>query len=73
MNHHADSLTCAFPEQGLPSPPPEAMQAIQRFLDRVSEEQFQRDYFQRAPAPALQRTLAQRLPTVDSTTGAEPH
>lgn len=36
-------------------------QAIQQFLDAVAEEQFQHEYFQRAPVSQLQQTLEQRL------------
>ncbi len=38
-----------------------ANQAIQQFLDAVAEEQFQHEYFQRAPVLQLQQTLEQRL------------
>ncbi|WP_404790955.1 single-stranded-DNA-specific exonuclease RecJ [Altericista sp. CCNU0014] len=39
----------------------DATQAIARFLDAVAEEQFQHEYFQRAPIDQLQQTLEQRL------------
>jgi single-stranded-DNA-specific exonuclease len=38
-----------------------ANQSIQQFLDAVAEEQFQHEYFQRAPVSQLQQTLEQRL------------
>jgi single-stranded-DNA-specific exonuclease len=38
-----------------------ATQAIQRFLNALAEEQFQHEYFQRAPVAQLQQTLEQRL------------
>jgi single-stranded-DNA-specific exonuclease len=38
-----------------------AAQSITRFLDAVAEEQFQHEYFQRAPITQLQQTLEQRL------------
>lgn len=38
-----------------------ANQVIQQFLDAVAEEQFQHEYFQRAPVSQLQQTLEQRL------------
>jgi single-stranded-DNA-specific exonuclease len=38
-----------------------ASQSIAHFLDAVAEEQFQHEYFQRAPVGQLQQTLEQRL------------
>jgi single-stranded-DNA-specific exonuclease len=70
---NSDHLTCKFTELDLSTPTPEAMQAVQCFLNVVAEEQFQRDYFQRAPTPELQKTLEQRLPEVGSAVETEPH